>query len=503
MSDVTMNWGFWPYQRIQQYRNIAPNLTPLMINPMGVIELHYVSQTSSWLQSLFFFPPPGVDLPYEIAAQPGYRDFVLTKNGEGALFARAVISVWNIEIYSYRSTESTFSGAIQLQTLQNEIVSRIALHEDDSFTVVGTTWGNFSTPESTTGLLDPSGFTYQALFFVRYQSVNVLSQALEFVDITNNVFQVIQVLGGVREANSPSLNATMTSKYGSNMTAEHVIPLWLNETAVRFEFTGMDCGPRIMSVDFPGIPSNPSIEVAVDVPPIVTKIFPLSGTVGTNLTVVLRNIYDASEPLVWIGDFLCRSGTPTIDGIYHCPIPEGGGANLPVTVVHYAIPSFTSFNFSYEPPVVDSISPTTASTEGPITFTIVGSKFGYCGTPFTSPCGSIIYFKLISITIGDRACLRIRHTNTSLSCTVPRGVAGMDLDVVVAYYGQNSSTNSSPKFSSFPPVVSKTSKRRILLSSENPSSLSLEIEGLNFGPPNTTASVIFIASNGTNFFSLQ
>ncbi|KAI9137269.1 hypothetical protein BKA69DRAFT_932049 [Paraphysoderma sedebokerense] len=218
-----------------------------------------------------------------------------------------------------------------------------------------------------------------------------------------------------------------------------------------------------------------------------------------SLTVSLRNFYDDSAPAVWIGDFPCSSDTPAIDGIFHCPIPEGGGANLPVIIEHYSVPSFTSFNFSYEPPVVDSISPTTASTEGPITFTIVGSKFGYCGTPFTSPCGSIIYFKLINITIGDRACLRIRHTNTSLSCTVPRGVAGMDLDVVVAYYGQNSSTNSSPKFSSFPPVISKTSKRRILLSSDDPSSSLLEIEGLNLGPPNTKASVIFIANNGTNF----
>ncbi|KAI9137268.1 hypothetical protein BKA69DRAFT_933333 [Paraphysoderma sedebokerense] len=261
ISNGRMEWGFWPGQKIQQYRNVAPNLTALMINPKGVIELYHVSQTSSWLKFLYFFPPPGVDLPYEIAAQPGYRDFVLTKNGEGALFARTVITVWNIGIYSYRNTELTSNGAIQLQTMQNEIVSRIALHADDSFTVVGTTWGNFSTPESPTGLLDPSGYAYQTLFFVRFQSINILSQALNFVDIINNIFQVILVLGGVKEADSPSVIATMTSKYGLNMTAGYGIPLWLNETVVRVEFTGIGCGPKILSLDFPGIPSNPSIEV--------------------------------------------------------------------------------------------------------------------------------------------------------------------------------------------------------------------------------------------------
>ncbi|KAI9145162.1 hypothetical protein BKA69DRAFT_1049676 [Paraphysoderma sedebokerense] len=169
------------------------------------------------------------------------------------------------------------------------------------------------------------------------------------------------------------------------------------------------------------------------------------------------------------------------------------------------IRSLGSFNFSHYPPEVDSVLPVTASTSGPIDFTIFGQNFWTCLGMTFPPCNQPIGIPNITVTVGDKNCSDIRYSSVSLShqstltCTVSDGLAGVDLDVVVNFFGQNSSISSTAKFSSYPPSIGSTSRVRILLFPDNTFADDLSIEGQSFGPPSTAAHIIFTAINGLNY----
>ncbi|KAI9142171.1 hypothetical protein BKA69DRAFT_289729 [Paraphysoderma sedebokerense] len=223
-----------------------------------------------------------------------------------------------------------------------------------------------------------------------------------------------------------------------------------------------------MTINLLGITPNPSVETSVDVPPIVTSVTPLNGTVGTVVAVNISNFgdNDPSNVNLWLGDFYCGMVPGFDKGIIPCMVPDGGGSNLPIFVIVNTVRFQTPFNFSYFPPEIASVSPANASTTGPISFTIVGRYFGRCDYL----CGVLNGFPNLEITVGGVRCNDIRHYDTDLTCSVQQGIAGIDLDVIVSYYGHNSSTSSVAKYSS-----------------------------LNFGPPDTMVSLIFRTSDGLNY----
>ncbi|KAI9137271.1 hypothetical protein BKA69DRAFT_934289 [Paraphysoderma sedebokerense] len=278
-----LNWGSIPssYMKFQQYQNFAPNITALFFPNIAALGRRVVLyQVNPTLVSRQY---PEFTLPSTGNYQDRYDNFQFTKNGDAVLFAETEnINAFSgyeskINIYAYYTSKNTASGgsysaSTVLQTSQNDTASLLVPHADGSFTVVGTTMGNFSNVDSPTGLLDANRFTYQALFFVRFQGIRIRTQALEFIDVVNNKFQVTVVLDGVTEADSPTVLPSINAQTGFN-------PIWMNGT-VSVNFTGIFYGRQTMTLSFPNIPSNPSIETAVDVPPLISLVSPLNGTIG-------------------------------------------------------------------------------------------------------------------------------------------------------------------------------------------------------------------------------
>ncbi|KAI9142175.1 hypothetical protein BKA69DRAFT_289838 [Paraphysoderma sedebokerense] len=486
ISSPSLEWMMISTERMIQYQNPFPNITAVRLNRSSLTVYHATKTSVSYKFAYYI-----ADMNYSTSY------FSVTNNGDTLLIADTVfsgpISQPDTDIRFYKFSRNDIMNPLaraDLKTFQNETLSRLITYPDESFTLVGTTWGNLSAPSSLTGLVDSSGFAYQALFLVRFQSIRVLSQSFEFIDVENNTSQVTLVLDGVTQTDSPSIIAFMSQRAG--------VPLWLNATSLKIHFERVGCGRQTLTVNFTGIPSNPSLKTSVDVPLILTFVTPLNGTVGTTIDISGSNL-DGNWPSVTIGNFLAIGSEPVGSNTVRFYIPEGGGTNLPIIASVNDIKSINSFYFNYDPPIVDSVSPNNAATFGPILFNISGSKFGRCETVYSHPCGLLYTFPYIVITIGNKICNEIRHYYTSLLCVVQQGIAGIDLDVVVGFHGQNSSTSSFAKYSSLPPSIVRTTQSRVLFSASDPSGPYFGIEGQNFGPPDTAVSLVFTTSSGLNY----
>ncbi|KAI9142170.1 hypothetical protein BKA69DRAFT_1124152 [Paraphysoderma sedebokerense] len=206
ISNSSLDWYFTPDTKINLYQNPHPNVTVIVVNDNFHLVFH-VTQTSVSIQNGYLIPMSDT-LPY---------DFSVTKNVFTVLTAVAEFSGSidkpdiNIKIYIHTiNNNDGYLAMAELRTLQNETVSRLIKQPDESLTVVGTTFGNYSAPSSLTGLVDPDGFAYQALFFVRFLNLRIVSQSFEFINIENNTIQIVLVLDGVTQADSPDVIASMS-----------------------------------------------------------------------------------------------------------------------------------------------------------------------------------------------------------------------------------------------------------------------------------------------------
>jgi len=131
--------------------------------------------------------------------------------------------------------------------------------------------------------------------------------------------------------------------------------------------------------------------------------------------------------------------------------------------------------FSYEPPVVESVSPRVGNTTGNQTITVQGRNFGISSAQIT-------------VLIGGRQCADVvlLTPHTSLQMTTPIG-EGTDLIVEVLVAGQTCGASCLAKYSYLPPELSTVT---IYSPSGNQQSKlftdgtqEVEITGWNFGLP--------------------
>jgi hypothetical protein len=135
--------------------------------------------------------------------------------------------------------------------------------------------------------------------------------------------------------------------------------------------------------------------------------------------------------LVVIGSHFGTSGKITVgnkpcvvqsygDLRVECSLPEGQGKDQSV-ILERAGSKSNIVKFSYLPPSITSISPSSGPSSGGTVLSITGANFGLNG----------------SVTIGGKACAITAQTHARINCTLPPG-NGTKLPVVVTVGGQTS-----------------------------------------------------------------
>ena len=193
-------------------------------------------------------------------------------------------------------------------------------------------------------------------------------------------------------------------------------------------------------------------------PPTITSVTPASGDTagGSVITIMGRNF--GTAPSVMLGDQPCSVTNSSHTNLV-CLIPAGQGANLNLVVIADTQTS-NPFPFSYSPPGLQSVSPSTLPTAGGTLITIFGKNFGQ--TP--------------QVLIGALSCQPIAGgvSPTQLVVLSPEGQGlGQLLSVIV---GTQSSTNTlsvdffPPGITFVAPAVAKTAGGTLIT-----------ITGTNFG----------------------
>lgn len=221
-------------------------------------------------------------------------------------------------------------------------------------------------------------------------------------------------------------------------------------------------------------------------PPSVVSISPNRGTTaGRSLLTILGSSF-GSNPTVTIGGVICP--VQSINSTHTQLVvlsPAGVGSNLDVVVTNASTsrPGILSRGFSYDAPVVTSLSAATGPSGGGTLITITGNGF--------SP-----NINLDSVTIGDLSApvQSASSDGTQLVIKTPAG-EGTNLSVVVTVGGQTSNPSlfnyAPPAIQSFSPASGPASGNTLLT-----------IFGSSFGPsPSVTIGGLdarVVSNNTTN-----
>jgi hypothetical protein len=107
-----------------------------------------------------------------------------------------------------------------------------------------------------------------------------------------------------------------------------------------------------------------------------------------------------------------------------CTAPPGAGSpTLRVTAVFQS----GTATYSYDPPVVTSVTPNSAAAAGGIPLLIQGNNFGPNGVTR-------------SVAVGSGQCVVSAFTHTSITCQLPSGTPGSNVQVRVTVAGKLSNT---------------------------------------------------------------
>ncbi|MEI6076892.1 MAG: IPT/TIG domain-containing protein, partial [Verrucomicrobiota bacterium] len=189
--------------------------------------------------------------------------------------------------------------------------------------------------------------------------------------------------------------------------------------------------------------------------PAISSLSPTIGPTAGGITNTLRGINFGT------------SGTVTFDGVQaaivawsqtniQCRLPAGQGTNLPV-IITVAEQSSKPASFSYNSPVIVSLSPANGPTTGGITNALQGINFGTSGT----------------VTIGEVPTAIIAWSQTSIQYLLPAG-QGTNLPIIVTASGQSSPPAS---FSYNPPVIFSLSPATDPTAGDT----IITVTGINFG----------------------
>ena len=157
--------------------------------------------------------------------------------------------------------------------------------------------------------------------------------------------------------------------------------------------------------------------------PTIASIAPSTGSTAGGTSVTITGTGFSGTPIVTIGGTAATSVVVVDATTITCTTPPGTGTSKDVVVTISGTPSTGGTGlFSYLPPTIASIAPSSGSTAGGTSVTITGTNFG--GTP--------------SVTIGGAAATSVVVVDaTTITATTPAGSAGAR-DVVVTVTGQSS-----------------------------------------------------------------
>ncbi len=236
------------------------------------------------------------------------------------------------------------------------------------------------------------------------------------------------------------------------------------------------------------LPASVSVPGAVSYPaPVISSITPASSpAVGVSDITIAGALFGAgagvgSELRVFLGTFAVASPTLVSDTqiVLTAANVAGVGAGLSVTVLagveNHLNPGSMPGAFTFDAPIVSSVSPASGSTVGAYNVTYVGLNFG------PVPTGASSAF------IGTYQCaVTLVVSDSLITCTVPAG-AGNALGVEVVAAGTPGATLAAIFTYDAPNVTS------LAPAGPYPTSLTtangITLFGSNFGPNGTTVTV--------------
>jgi large repetitive protein len=191
--------------------------------------------------------------------------------------------------------------------------------------------------------------------------------------------------------------------------------------------------------------------------PVINSITPAtSGTAGGTQITISGSSF-GSNPTATLGG-VSISKISGSHSQFVGTLPAGQGINLPIVVRTSGGRLSNSVNFSYSPPSISSISPTSAATAGGSVITLTGSNFGVAGA---------------TVTVNGTNAPLVALSHSSVRVTLPPG-QGNPATVQIIVEAQ---TASSTAFGYAAPVLSSISAA----SKPTAGGVAITLSGSNFG----------------------
>lgn len=216
--------------------------------------------------------------------------------------------------------------------------------------------------------------------------------------------------------------------------------------------------------------------------PSLTSVDPNHGPTAGGIPLTLSGFNFVAPVSVFVGGNACTITSLTATQIV-CTLPAGKSTDNFVVVQSGVQSNPETVFFSYDPPVIISAAPLTASTAGGSTLILQGSNFGSSGA---------------SVSIGYLNCPITLQSQTMVYCTIPPG-AGAGLPIRLSIGGQEFVTSGSLLFSYAAPTLSSATP----LSAPTQGGNDLVITGTNFAASETQVTVGGVACSLTQLQPTQ
>merc|ERR1711871_526233 len=149
-----------------------------------------------------------------------------------------------------------------------------------------------------------------------------------------------------------------------------------------------------------------------------------------------------------IGGKPCLKTTWVSDNVITCRVPPGAGANLPVLVSVRGTPGTGKATFTYDAPVVSSISPREGPAKGGVSMTIKGTSFGYKLSEnlkkYPSNNRTNSSKVVVDVLFGPKRCKNVKViTDDEIKCVSPPTIGNVKVTVVVGGQRSVSATEAS------------------------------------------------------------
>jgi hypothetical protein len=199
-------------------------------------------------------------------------------------------------------------------------------------------------------------------------------------------------------------------------------------------------------------------------PPTITSLSPANvPTVGGVNITIAGSYFATAATTVLLGEGACTQQYVLSATRMVCVTPPGQGAPISLIVTKYGLNSSVFF-YSYDPPLIYSVSPSLLPTAGVSTITVTGVNFGQSGQMLA----------LLGQVVVD--AIGCNGLDTICTFSVGPGMGGFDIPVIMIVDNQTSPFNASIEISwEVPHLISITPNADVLLGQ------AVIVFGSNFG----------------------